>query len=143
MESSASPSRRTSAEFRRGSRSRPTRRPSSWRSARRGCAAAIRRQRRRRRITAPRALPASSRQRSNITGALISLVDDAQRVDGGAFDVAVVYAGLGDNDQAFAWLDRAMDERSLLPMHHFGLIRELASDPRFDHVRDRMRIAQR
>jgi DNA-binding SARP family transcriptional activator len=74
---------------------------------------------------------------------LISLVDDAQRVDGGAFDVAVVYAGLGDNDQAFAWLDRAMDERSLLPMHHFGLIRELASDPRFDHVRDRMRIAQR
>jgi hypothetical protein len=57
--------------------------------------------------------------------------------------VAVVYAGLGDNDQAFAWLDRAMDERSLLPMHHFGLIRELAGDPRFDHVRDRMRIAQR
>jgi hypothetical protein len=57
--------------------------------------------------------------------------------------VAVVYAGLGDNDQAFAWLDRAMDERSLLPMHHCGLIRELARDPRFDHVRDRMRIAQR
>jgi hypothetical protein len=57
--------------------------------------------------------------------------------------VAVVYAGLGDNDQAFAWLDRAMDERSLLPMHHFGLIREPARDPRFDHVRDRMRIAQR
>ena len=74
---------------------------------------------------------------------LTSLVDDAQRVEGGAFDVAVVYAGLGDKDQAFAWLERAMDERSLLPMHHIGLIRELASDPRFDHVRDRMRIAQR
>ena len=74
---------------------------------------------------------------------LDSLVDDAQRIDGVAFDVAVVYAGMGDNDQAFAWLDRAMDERSLLPLHHFGLIRGLASDPRFDHVRDRMRIAQR
>ena len=74
---------------------------------------------------------------------LTSLVVDASRVDDGAFDVAVVYAGLGDNDQAFTWLDRAMDERSLLPMHHFGLIRGLASDARFDHVRDRMRIARR
>ena len=74
---------------------------------------------------------------------LASLVDDAQRVDGGAFDVAVVYTGLGDHDNAFAWLDRAMDERSLLPMHHFGLIRDLASDVRFEHVRDRMRIARR
>ena len=74
---------------------------------------------------------------------LASLVVDASRVDDRAFDVAVVYAGLGDNDQAFAWLDRAMDERSLLPMHHFGMIRGLASDPRFDHVRDRMRIARR
>ena len=74
---------------------------------------------------------------------LAALVDDARRTDGGAFDVAVVYAGLGDDDQAFAWLDRAMEERSLVLQHHAGLFRGLAGDPRFDRVRDRLRIARR
>ena len=42
---------------------------------------------------------------------------------------AVVYVGLGDKDQAFAWLDKAYQDRS------FWLI-WLKFEPRFDSVRD-------
>jgi tetratricopeptide (TPR) repeat protein len=74
---------------------------------------------------------------------LDSLIADDRRTEGAAFDVAVVYAGLGDTDQAFAWLDRAANERSIVLHHHFGLISGLASDPRFDRFRGRLRIARR
>jgi hypothetical protein len=39
-----------------------------------------------------------------------------------------VYAGLGDWDQAFLWLDRALEERS-------GVISWLPTDPTYDSVR--------
>lgn len=74
---------------------------------------------------------------------LDSLIADDRRTKGQAFDVAVVYAGLGDTDQAFAWLDRAADERSIMLHQHFGLISGLSGDPRFDHFRGRLRIARR
>ena len=74
---------------------------------------------------------------------LDSLVADDRRTESAAFDVAVVYAGLGDTDQAFAWLDRAVDERSIMLHQHFGLISGLSSDPRFDRFRGRLRIARR
>jgi len=34
-----------------------------------------------------------------------------------AYDFAILYAGLGEKDQAFEWLERAYEERSLLPGH--------------------------
>lgn len=74
---------------------------------------------------------------------LDSLVAVDRRTQGVAFDVAVVYAGLGDTNQAFAWLDRAAAERSIVLYHHFGLISGLAGDPRFDRFRARLRIARR
>ncbi len=40
---------------------------------------------------------------------LSALRDRSSRINGGAFEVATVYAGLGENDQAFMWLDRAVD----------------------------------
>jgi hypothetical protein len=74
---------------------------------------------------------------------LDSLIADDRQTGGQAFDVAVVYAGLGDTDQAFAWLARAADERSIILHQHFGLISGLSGDPRFDHFRGRLRIARR
>ncbi len=48
--------------------------------------------------------------------------------------IAVVYAGLGDKDQAFAWLEKAYQDRS------FFLI-WLNVEPRFDSLRDDSRFA--
>jgi len=49
------------------------------------------------------------------------------------FCVALVYAGLGDRDQAFAWLDRAYEERShwLAYLKVWPLFDDLRSDARF------------
>jgi len=45
-----------------------------------------------------------------------------------AWDFALIYAGLGENDQAFAWLDKAYDERS------FNMT-WLNNEPRWDSLR--------
>ena len=53
-----------------------------------------------------------------------------------AFDRTLIYAGLGDLDHAFEWLDRAYDERysllALLPVDSdLDLLR---ADPRFEEL---------
>ena len=50
--------------------------------------------------------------------------------------VAAVHAGLGDKDQAFAWLDRAYNERSSM------LALYLTNDPRMDTLRSDPRFAE-
>jgi TolB-like protein/DNA-binding winged helix-turn-helix (wHTH) protein/tetratricopeptide (TPR) repeat protein len=50
-----------------------------------------------------------------------------------AYDVAVIYAGLGDKDRALEWLNKSYDEHSR-PMVYLGvtpLLDSLRSDPRF------------
>jgi tetratricopeptide (TPR) repeat protein len=42
--------------------------------------------------------------------------------------IAIIYAALGDKDQAFAWLQKADKERD-------GLLTRLRVDPRFDSLR--------
>ena len=66
---------------------------------------------------------------------LATLLDQAARDDGSAMDVAVVYAALGENDEAFAWLDRAVEERSFVLEFHGDLVASLESDPRYDRFR--------
>jgi serine/threonine-protein kinase len=51
-----------------------------------------------------------------------------------AFDMALVYAGLGERDNAFAWLDKACEE------HSFNLS-NLKVEPRFDPLRSDPRFA--
>jgi tetratricopeptide (TPR) repeat protein len=51
-----------------------------------------------------------------------------------ATDMALVYAGLGDKDKAFAWLDKAYEE------HSFSLS-SLKVEPRFDPLRSDPRFA--
>jgi tetratricopeptide (TPR) repeat protein len=61
--------------------------------------------------------------------ALVELREMAKRRYVSPYLLAVVYAGLGDRDQTFAWLEKAYQDRS------FFLI-WLKVEPRFDNLRD-------
>ncbi|HXG69861.1 MAG TPA: BTAD domain-containing putative transcriptional regulator [Gemmatimonadaceae bacterium] len=74
---------------------------------------------------------------------LDGLVDRSRRISGGAFDVAVVYAGLGDKDQAFAWLNRAVDDRSLRFEWYHIVLGGLRDDPRYALFRARFEPGKR
>ena len=79
--------------------------------------------------------------------------DDARRVLGelierskthyvAADGIASIYVALGDNDEAFRWLDRAVDEHSA-PLEGIGqriTFRSLRSDPRFAQVLRRIKL---
>jgi tetratricopeptide (TPR) repeat protein len=56
----------------------------------------------------------------------------------GAFGIAVVYAGLQDYDQSFAWLDKAADENSVRVYIMDPMFDDLHRDPRFDRFKRRM-----
>jgi DNA-binding SARP family transcriptional activator len=77
-----------------------------------------------------------------------ALVDRWKRRHEGAAHVAEVYAGLGDLDRAFAWLDRALDEGSLVLNPWYGEVvepafQELQRDQRFQRVRRRLELPVR
>jgi serine/threonine-protein kinase len=52
----------------------------------------------------------------------------------GAYGIAVVYAGLRDYDQAFAYLERALPEGSIRVYIMDPLFEDLHRDPRFDRL---------
>jgi len=57
--------------------------------------------------------------------------------------VAVIYAGLGEKDKAFEWLNRAFDDRSYLLAVYLNTdnrLDNLRSDPRFSELRRKMRL---
>jgi tetratricopeptide (TPR) repeat protein len=57
------------------------------------------------------------------------------------YNVAVIHAELGENDEAFRWLTRAYDDRSyLLPVYlnTDARLDSLRSDPGFDELRRRI-----
>jgi tetratricopeptide (TPR) repeat protein len=57
------------------------------------------------------------------------------------YNIAVIYAGLGEKDQAFAWLDRAYKERSYYLAQYLptdSRLDSLRSDPRFPALLERM-----
>ena len=74
---------------------------------------------------------------------LATLLERAARHEGSAMDVALVYAALGEKDEAFAWLDRAVDERSLVLEPHEELVASLESDPRYERFRVMLGIQKR
>ena len=78
-----------------------------------------------------------------------ALLERSRRGDGGAFQVGLVYAGLGDLDQALAWFERALGDGSL----HGGpsspglmlvvpgpLAADLYRHVRFERLRERIRL---
>jgi tetratricopeptide (TPR) repeat protein len=66
---------------------------------------------------------------------LAALLDRPRRINGGAFDVATVYVGLGDNDQAFRWLEKSVGDRSLRVDNLPAVLDGLRGDPRLDSFR--------
>jgi len=56
------------------------------------------------------------------------------------YDIATVYAGLDDKEQAFAWLEKAYEDRGLwLPLLRVDpALDSLHSDPRFAELLRRM-----
>jgi serine/threonine-protein kinase len=73
------------------------------------------------------------------------LKDLSAHSDVAPYNVAIIYAGLGDKDQAFAWLERAYKERSYF-MAEYLLTDErldsLRADPRFVSLRRRVGLPQ-
>jgi len=59
---------------------------------------------------------------------LAQLVEDSKTQYVPAYDIAVVYAGLGDRDRAFEWLNKAYKE-------HSGFLLYIRSDPRMKLLR--------
>lgn len=74
---------------------------------------------------------------------LATLLEQAARDDGNAMDVALVYAALGENDEAFAWLDRAVEERSFAFGTDEDLVASLEADPRYERFRNLLGIQKR
>jgi hypothetical protein len=57
-----------------------------------------------------------------------------------AYAIALIYAGLGENDRAFDWLQKAYADRST-SMAYFNVDPELSSlhsDPRFQRLSQRI-----
>jgi TolB-like protein/DNA-binding SARP family transcriptional activator/tetratricopeptide (TPR) repeat protein len=57
--------------------------------------------------------------------------------------IAVVYAGLGDNDQFFKWLDRSIASASLFHGLNEPLFDRVAADPRYAQFRQRTGLQNR
>jgi hypothetical protein len=59
-----------------------------------------------------------------------------------ATSMSVIYAGLGDQDQAFAWLEKAFDERNgeLSDITWRPVFDTLHGDPRFKDLLRRMNL---
>ena len=73
---------------------------------------------------------------------LEQLIERSSRTYISPFDIAIVYAGLDDHDQAFAWLDKAYDDRTrpMLGLRINPRLDPLRSDPRFPILVHRMGV---
>jgi len=71
---------------------------------------------------------------------LAEFIKKWQRTSQGAFQIAVVHAGLGDRDRAFEWLDRSFDDLSLVHYVMLPVFDDLHADPRFERLERRLRL---
>jgi TolB-like protein len=58
----------------------------------------------------------------------------------GPFGIFSVYAGLGDYDQAFVWLEKAVDENKMRPYIMGPMFEELRLDPRFAGIKKKLGV---
>ncbi len=73
---------------------------------------------------------------------LAKLQERAKRQYVPPYDIALIYVGLGENDKAFAWLEKAYDDHST-EMIYFKvepMLTPLHSDPRYQNLLRRMRL---
>lgn len=78
---------------------------------------------------------ASSGLRGVWQNRLLSLLERSKREYVSPADIALLYARLNEKDEAFKWLEKAMEERSIL-------FNYLVADPRFDNLRGDPRLAE-
>ena len=72
---------------------------------------------------------------------LDSMLDQFGRGGANAADIATIYAGLGDKQAAFAWIDRIDAGRGAFVVDRLEiLLEDLRSDPRIEAVRRRFGI---
>jgi tetratricopeptide (TPR) repeat protein len=73
-----------------------------------------------------------------------SILDDlirrSHKINGNAYYVAMVYAGLGDRDQAMKWLERSVDDLSFIADWMPDIIRDFSQDARFSPIAHRLGI---
>jgi serine/threonine protein kinase/tetratricopeptide (TPR) repeat protein len=73
-----------------------------------------------------------------------SILDDlirrSHKINGNAYYVAMVYAGLGDRDQAMEWLERSVDDLSFIADWMPDIIRDFSQDARFSPIAHRLGI---
>jgi Flp pilus assembly protein TadD len=84
---------------------------------------------------------AVSGRRNEATNILDALKNESNNKQSHAADIARVYAGLNEKDQAFAWLHKAYEERfnpSILVRPAFDALR---SDPRFQDLLRRLGLS--
>jgi len=73
---------------------------------------------------------------------LQDLLDQSKREPVPASAIAHVYIGIGDNDRAFEWMSRAVDQKDLgLTLQWDSLYDSLRSDPRYTELLRRMKLA--
>jgi len=79
---------------------------------------------------------ATAHQHANAARMLTELSEMSKSFYVPAFDVAVIYAGAGDNKLALQWLERAFEERStwLVYLKYDPRFETLRSDPRFQDI---------
>ena len=77
-------------------------------------------------------------QREEANRILADLLARRDRTGSGAFEIAMVDAGLGDLDKTFAWLDRSVDDYSISSMIMGPTFEDVRRDPRFARLRERL-----
>jgi TolB-like protein/DNA-binding winged helix-turn-helix (wHTH) protein/Flp pilus assembly protein TadD len=89
---------------------------------------------------------AVSGRRSEAQKLLAQLLDEAKSKPVSAYNIARIHTGLGEKEQAFSWLERAIDERDsnlTMPGLKYDVqLDTLRSDPRFEELLRRMRLSQ-
>ena len=81
-------------------------------------------------------------QRAEARRILADLLARHEHTAGGAFQIATVYAGLGERDQVFAWLDKSIADYSMNGAVMGLAFDDLHADPRFASLRERLGFRQ-
>jgi eukaryotic-like serine/threonine-protein kinase len=76
--------------------------------------------------------------RQDEAGVILSDLLSGRRESHGSFGIATVYAGMRDYDQAFAWLERAVDDNAVNAYIMHPIFADLHRDARFARVKVRL-----
>jgi TolB-like protein/Tfp pilus assembly protein PilF len=86
---------------------------------------------------------AKAGQLSEARQTIPKLEDHVQKHGVGMYEIALVYAGLGEKDEAFAWLEKAykIHDKGLTYLKMDPAVDPLRSDPRFQSLLERVGLA--